>query len=88
MQGRGRRRGGEEAGVQGEEEATRFTVRTEEAAAAVLIGGCGSRDSRRDSRGGDGRVWVWQNRAPFYCGRLHYVHNSSRDLPRPRVSRC
>jgi hypothetical protein len=52
MQGRGRRRGGEEAGGQGEEEATRFTVRTEEAAAAVLMGGCGSRDSRRDSRGG------------------------------------
>jgi hypothetical protein len=54
MQGRERRRGGEEAGGQGEEEATRFTVRTEEAAAAVLIGGCGSRDSRRDSRGGMG----------------------------------
>jgi hypothetical protein len=36
---RGRRRGGEEAGGQGEEEATRFTVRMEEAAAAVLIGG-------------------------------------------------
>jgi hypothetical protein len=36
-------------------------------------GGCGGRDSRRDSRGGDGRVRVWKNRAPFYCGRLHYV---------------
>jgi hypothetical protein len=52
MQGRGRRRGGEEVGGQGEEEATRFTVRTEESAAAILIGGCGSRDSRRDSQGG------------------------------------
>jgi hypothetical protein len=35
MQGRGRRRGGEEAGGQGEEEATRFIVRTEDAAAAI-----------------------------------------------------
>jgi hypothetical protein len=56
--------GGEHAGCRGGSgvevgkrqagRARKRPVRTEEAAAAVLIGGCGSRDSRRDSRGGMG----------------------------------